>query len=621
MLYDKNRNKVLAIIFIGIFLWMGLYGYWGVFQKMPTELETHIGLRDPSVTCSISSNGKNMKLLMSDYKGGDTLGLTFYFLNTEEPINITISIYDSQGALCARTSQRLKISADVQPVEVYFDDAPAADVNQCVIKTQKGQKTNVCVDENQNSVYTIKRAVPYQGLTEIVLLLMLGGLLGASYIGLTNSNIKKENYFLAAFLGLGLAYLFVLGPLSSPDAATHFELSGNMARAVLGPQAMRTTDLHIENVMIQYYLGPEPGLYSDFWSELLSRPFVQNVGLPETGLLAMGSCNVRYIGDVLARAIGVILHFNGFWTMYLGIIINILFVGWSTFWAIKKTPVLKMAFALISLLPMSLHLTASFHYDGFGIASGLLFFSQLFFLVKNKGTRLDWTRMVAFSAMMGASKNSIILLFALLLIPRERFKDLKEQFAFLTGSCLSGLIGGLLSTPPQNFMALFNGKLPLTPNGYQSGPTRELGEIIEKLMRGVQNTLSVDFLNVFGKQLSAFTVNISAVWIVGFIVLIVFACLEKKDPLLPCLRQKAVLVVACLMFFGTIIWIGYQWGADSTYLIGIQGRYYLPLLIPCAALISRPLIEMTSVQENRLIGCAVLLNVFCLYECVLIAFQ
>lgn len=85
------------------------------------------------------------------------------------------------------------------------------------------------------------------------------------------------------------------------------------------------------------------------------------------------SSYTMYWISALGVLAGFLLRLGFIPTLFLGRLTNLLFFAFLASWAVKRTPVAKAVFATVALLPMTLHLAASYSRDSNLLALCLLF--------------------------------------------------------------------------------------------------------------------------------------------------------------------------------------------------------------------------------------------------------
>ena len=212
-----------------------------------------------------------------------------------------------------------------------------------------------------------------------------------------------ERIYLIAGTILGILYLLVLPPLSAPDEISHYmgayqlssRLLGQPSNAVTGHVLIRPQDIWLEDVedCWEYeesedgYVQPVADTTEDsvFLGETLWKKTYKTI--KDQGILGQRyplaaeaqdkirqslilspyppvvTTPVAYIPQALGISFARLFHMNTVMLAYLGRLCNLLFFVGMTFLAMKRLPFGKEVLFGVALLPMTLHLSASFSYD------------------------------------------------------------------------------------------------------------------------------------------------------------------------------------------------------------------------------------------------------------------
>ncbi|MEY8339204.1 DUF2142 domain-containing protein [Lachnospiraceae bacterium 62-35] len=209
----------------------------------------------------------------------------------------------------------------------------------------------------------------------------------AGYFYVVKRRIGIETFFLASGLSVGLMFLFVLQPLSAPDEIRHFISAYRISNQMLHVQAtdeygqvyIRKQDEFIvrhkpqaeqktqtaeageqEETEVLGQLLTEH-TYRSIWEKGL-----QGTGEDEmipSGQIAVQTTPAAYIVPAIGISIARMLHMGGMALLYIGRFFNLAFFLGAVWMALRRLPFGKPVMCAIALLPMTLHLAASFSYD------------------------------------------------------------------------------------------------------------------------------------------------------------------------------------------------------------------------------------------------------------------
>ena len=324
---------------------------------------------------------------------------------------------------------------------------------------------------------------------------------------------------------------------------------------------------------------------------------------------------------IIAHIVGVVPTPIGL-MFYCARLFTLIFSVFIIRYAIKRTPIFKRTIALVALVPMTLFICSMISYDNIIIAFSLLYFSVFFDLLLSKKP-ID-SKDVILLIISGIFLVNVKLMYAaflifLLFIPKEAFSHNKKiRYLLLI------FVGIALAT--------FLYKIPILINGTTVAGMTETVESQQQLNWVIHNPFG--YVVIFAKNIfkqRSYYIN-STVGLLGnadafnpllinllvYIMLVVVAILEgKTDKGHLKLNMKITNVLCCLFCILTIftaLYIGFtapqlhEIGGDS--IIGVQGRYFAPLLFPLLALFSS---RNKNHQTNK-----TFINAGCFFCCFLV---
>lgn len=279
-----------------------------------------------------------------------------------------------------------------------------------------------------------------------------------------------------AGLGLGLLYLFVLPPMSAPDEISHYltayDLSSRMlgrpARAEDGHVLVRAEDWFLEDAHGSYLVdenGPylsavgidsedETGvvlfgqkvtqdtyrMIHEILIEGKETPQQREFGKSKAGreMLAVSmhppvnTTPAAYLPQAVGIAIARLLCLDSLKLAYLGRLCNLLFFVGITWLALKRMPFGREVLFGVAMLPMTLHLSASFSYDVM-ILAGMFLLTAVCMDLAYRQERVR-ARDVALLAVIMAACGPCKMIYApmmglCLLIPAKKFGGWKRWLA------------------------------------------------------------------------------------------------------------------------------------------------------------------------------------------------
>ena len=433
---------------------------------------------------------------------------------------------------------------------------------------------------------------------------------------LLKSKLKLYQIYFSAILWMGIIFMAVLPPLSAPDEVLHFagayELSNKMMmktpRDPDGNIIIRKEDEYIVN-----WPGDNDLNKATVLGQILAKPVYEelnNIGFypaRETGesitlQQPVATTPFAYFMPALGITLARILDLSAFGLLYLGRFMNLLLFSVVGALAVRRTPIGKKLFFAVSLFPMTLELAGSYSYDSFIIS--LSFYLVAVILshseksVMEKICWKDILEMGILAVLLAPCKMIYSTLFALcLMIPIARWK--KPSTLRWSGTVL--LIGTLIA----GSIALVNlreilryvnasgvTKAPEFTSGGEVNTVKlhDMQELIQDktlIFRIIRNTfgiLGTQYLGTtVGMWLGAFDRGLATgtplLW--GFWLSALFNSVfgQEGEPVPKLWKRFFMAGVTVLLTFVllTSMLISYT-PADTFYILGVQGRYFIPYL-------------------------------------------
>lgn len=473
------------------------------------------------------------------------------------------------------------------------------------------------------------------------LVLLAAVILGAGILGYLFQERKRdwtlERIYPLAGLTLGLFYLFVLPPLSAPDEISHYISAYQLSSHMLGKEAnyetghvlVRARDWFLEDTYGAYLYEEDPdGIWKKTEeAELLEEktPSGQSAILGQTlteqtyalihdmglsgeetpqeqalsgeELLAVSSyppvvtTPLAYVPQAIGVSVARLLDLNSMWLAYLGRLFNLLFFVAVTWFSMKRLPFGKEVLFGVAMLPMTLHLSASFSYDVMILACMFYFTAICLDLAYRRETvrPLDVALLALLMAVAGPCKMVYAPMLGLcLLIPVKKFG----------GWARWGISAAVVTAAFAAAMVLINSQTiiqyatvaedAVVPWSQEAGYSLTL--LIHRpvlLLRMLYNTIATMGEQYHLTMIGASLGNLDPVLSVPYIaVVLLTGCLIllalKKPGETAEIRggRRLWVFVVCLGCLGAVlVSMLIAWTPlSSPYIQGVQGRYFLPFL-------------------------------------------
>ena len=415
--------------------------------ETPPEGELELILTDSATGEELARSTGNMRYI---YNGWDayytTLGLDRFVENPGEAVEYTLTLiphYTGEGRLCVG----------------YEEGGMPAGVSLTV----DGEE----VDGTVAMLGTQARVGGF--LTKFYWVFALGCIAAAGllYWLYCRRTVPLHRMVFCAVLVLGFAFNVLLPPYAAPDEKYHINQSFTLASTLYDPH-LPVAKSHIRDT-IRRPSDQDALIQVDETTVFTWQHIAKVIGRPNTDPTfathtfdeyQVDSSYTLYWISGFGVLIGYWLHLGFAATLYLGRLANLLFFAFLAAWAVKRTPVAKPAFAVAALLPMTLHLAASYSRDSNLLALCFFFSALLLDLAFGPREHIGWKQLVlpvVLAVLIVPSKVVYLPLAGLiLLIPAVRLgrfaRWIKGGFlalcavAFLLNSGAAGALIGFTQT-------------------------------------------------------------------------------------------------------------------------------------------------------------------------------
>ena len=531
------------------------------------------------------------------------------------------------------------------------------------------QSLYVNLGVSHTSDYFLKKSYIILSVAALLLILVSG-----IYLNITKFSIVKIYPFVMLIFGLG--YMYVFPAMSAPDEIAHFISAYKISNKMLGKQAtvkdghviIRAQDLWIEDVDGEYtfdkskseeekVLIPEEGSHGKIISSKLEetsyKVFYAEGNIRGTdNYISFGGKDYEkaqslhapvntipsvYFLPATGITVARIMGLNSIYLVLFGRMANlILFILFGTL-GIYFLPKFKEFIFLVSLLPTTIELAASYSYDAVMISSMIFFVSYVFFLAHEK-EEFDIKDLVIISLIAGLVLPCKMVYFPMLLmlfsIPLYKFKFRgkvdgkikKENIAFFLTSAVVVLLSWVFA------MYLVNRS---TVVGYSTSNTSSLewageesytiGYLLHNKLKAVKlfyNTLLLQLeyyhKTMFGAYLGHAD-DVVGIPYIGFLVLnigMIFSVFgEAKEKQL--LVKERVLTGISIFFviFLVLLSMLIAWTPiSSEFIEGVSGRYFIPVLLPLLMICRNNKIAIKDETKRNIIFLFILINAISLLK-------
>lgn len=433
------------------------------------------------------------------------------------------------------------------------------------------------------------------GRSFFVAVCVIGSIALAVFFILINRAVKKNfsvrKLFLLIVLPMGLIMLLLIPIGCVPDENVHFYRAYEISEGYL------ISDVNEQGIAGRYLPSDTTALFdssdgSVSYSELFSKISLHTaddltfVQFPNAALYSF----ISYLPQAIGIAVARLLHLPTLLIAYFGRLANFAFFLWGLSFSLAKIPNKKYSLLLICMIPIMLQQAVSLSADTMTITLTMIFVSSLFELkhTEDKSLRFrDILLIGALSVGIACCKTVYFpLCFLVFLIPSERFGSMKKYIVLPIIIGLSALAGFCWVVHAASYITEFRSGVDVTSQivWISVHPFRFLTVLLRTAIQG----FPYYFFGLFGQALCLYDVVLSWKYLlVAFSVLA--ATVLSEEAVFKKNSDKIGTVLIILFVIGLIFSALYiQWTPVASNLIeGVQGRYFLPLLLPIAGLFGK----------------------------------
>jgi uncharacterized membrane protein len=407
---------------------------------------------------------------------------------------------------------------------------------------------------------------------------------------------------------VGFLFMLVMPPYVAPDEDTHIHSSYALSNQMLGvPSDVRIWMRGGDAVKLDRADEVDAFSYQTYADELFGQ--CEDRALIPTEYIAAEVFFVQYLPSALMITACRLLNFNYVTMIFFGRLANLIVYTLLMALAIHIMPRYKRILAAVGLLPMCLHLAASFNYDAMLIGVACIFFALVLYYAYEK-PRLRWRDLLLLAlviVLLAPMKMLYVLLIPFcFIIPAKKCPG---KVKYLVGALLVlGVVFCIIFAPyilryigvSRESLAAAAQKVVPKVNplniDYLVYDFWDLSYILTHLTGAVklfcnavqQNTM-LYLVQLVGGELGEPILNDLMVWqpaVAGLWgVLILSVVPVRGEKLMLTRRAKAWSALVLLAVFGALLLVVYGWTPmREDILWGMQGRYWLPCL-PLALLL------------------------------------
>lgn len=473
--------------------------------------------------------------------------------------------------------------------------------------------------ENARVAFQVYSTMPsFVTIYIILCFILVNVILVSGYYLIFIKKYNIEKIFICIIFLFGFFYIVTFTPGNIPDDSTHI-------RNTLGYSSILLSKGSKDNAVIrecEQFMGDnQPSVKTlNAYRKAIIENDNSNVYI-DTGIELSGGF-LAYLPGTICVTICRMLNIGGILTIYLARITNLLCYSFAGYFAIKKIPIAKVALFTLSLLPMVIHQCSSLSYDTIIIASSWIVIAYGFYFVygTDKIRKKDIVLYIFFSSVLVTQKAGIYLFVNLipLLIGKNRINDKKDRLILkiiLTIPWLSVLIvPSVISNSSDIQNVSSQGNVVGWANQEAYSFNYFLNHKVDTIIlfgRTIVKKFEHYVFSALGQYLGSLNLNLSRNIFVLWLMAIFTSGFKYKDEKGEILKFHKIIyalifVIVCgaCMLAMAFAFTPIGWPTIE----GVQGRYFLPVLILLILIIRNKKIQFSNVWKNDFLMSVIILH-------------
>lgn len=423
-------------------------------------------------------------------------------------------------------------------------------------------------------------------------LAMLG--LAAAWLLTDRNKLTSEKTAVLLLAILCLAYTAVFPPRSVPDENTHYYSAYRLSNYFLLKFDQAKTDSLLiresDLAFMEQQCTPDIHRSSYYTVKNNFRLFDASPTVAFDAPDAFANAPAGYVISGIALAVGRLLHLGAAPLFYFGRLANSALFIFLTVWAMKKIPYGKMMLLTVAALPMTMHEAASFSYDCTALGLAFLFIAVLLRLKDSPGkAKIGEFILLTVTGMLLAPTKLVYtpLLFMIFLLPARVFGLTKKKaFWAKAGMVFAGVLAlGLVqmgnladTTQASHTLDYADGAPGYTLGWLLANPKTGAFVFLNTLLE--QGSYFIE--TMFGSYFGWFQIHVPLWTVLPFEFLFLLSCFRRSDEPAEEFSFGEKLWTALLLVGSvclTLLSMFLFWTPlNNPIILGVQGRYFLPLL-------------------------------------------
>lgn len=539
-----------------------------------------------------------------------------YFINSE--VNILQRQNSSEGPLMCLYSDSSLCPESVFPEGEYVLSIQNTSPDTVLDIGIVGEGTE---DSNPSIAVTLTRNTFLGRYIAIASFILLVAYALVVYYLIDNNKFSVERLFLVTAIPVSLIFLVVFQTMNVPDAEAHFVSAYHVSNGLLGitgdkewmARAIDATYFKAKNWW-------EPVPYPDIKTISYAIHHIFDGTIDKTLVSAFPDYTkmkaysvLNWLPQALGLTLGRVIGANAIITVYLGRLCILVTYIFTCYRAIKNTPVGKIIFCTVALLPVNLMLASSYSYDCMLFIVSINFIAVIFKL-RNEVTRNAVIEALIWAFLLGSIKGggALLLLPLVFLLVKDK-KSIVTIVSIIAVSGFAYILFSKILAPDELFQFGVEGDGKLRTSFAFNQPFDYFRMAIRSYI--ISGFSYVE--QILGAQLSWVEPTIPVTFLFALIGITLVGANSYEDTLKLNRKDKVIIGIPVIIaLISTPAMLLSYCPLGSYMVIGLQGRYYSSIFPLVLILIASYFGGATSKDKNlntKLIKVYVPLVCICVY--------
>lgn len=399
-------------------------------------------------------------------------------------------------------------------------------------------------------------------------------------------NLKQENIFLIISITFGMIYLVFIPSMLGTDELSHFLRSYQISTGDIIVKNPDKNETSIPREISEITSLP-------VWERYTKEKFLSPTDYKDTVKIWNGNVTsikyspVPYLPQIIGFLIAKLLRLSPIFTLFFVRFMN--FIVWLIFgyFAIKLLPSKKLFATILYTSPAVLSLVATCSGDAFSLGIMFLLFAYILNIIKNKKnvTYKDYIILLILSLLLSNYKMFYVLfVFFIFLIPKKSFKSIIHKLLFTVSIiCLSIFADYLWFSLTSINETLQNTELNDQIHFILTHPIYYFMTFINTFFQDLYHYISN---LVGGSEMCYSIVKLNQIFVLPYLIILFLSYKSDKNNINFSKFEKIFIFLVCLLIVGLVStsmyidWTSHKLGIGSNIIIGVQARYFIPLIIP-----------------------------------------